>query len=102
MENRRFLRVAIDFGSTTSVMGWQRYEQTDQSLRAVSAITWRTYPTQIIEKSDNTGLTEDVFAQTAQQLQQKSTEKNLRVKTGFKRALLFPAGDEYSTGYRLT
>lgn len=102
MENRHFLRVAIDFGSTTSVMGWQRYEQADQSLRAVSAITWRTYPTQIIEKNDNTGLTEDVFAQTAQQLQQKSLEKNLKVKTGFKRALLFPAGDEYPTGYRLT
>lgn len=102
MRNQQFLRVAIDFGSTTSVMGWQRYEQADQSLRAVSAITWRTYPTQIIEKNDNPGLTEDVFAQTAQQLQQKSLEKSLRVRTGFKQALLFPAGDEYSTGYRLT
>ncbi|MGN1027434.1 MAG: Hsp70 family protein [Faecousia sp.] len=102
MENNQLLRVAIDFGSTTSVMGWQCYEQTDQSLRAVSTITWRTYPTQIIEQSDNPGLSEDVFAQVAQQLQQKSLEKTLRVKTGFKQALLFPAGDEYSTGYRLT
>lgn len=106
----KVLRAAIDFGSTNSVISWQLYQKQGEDLQALTARKPYIYPTKIIEKyvSKINGEyypNEDVFANEAVKLQKQMqyVDKNLKVKTDFKRALLFPKSEyEHTNGYQLT
>lgn len=85
------MKVAVDFGSTISVLGWK--DGNKMSLFR--------YPTVIIEGDNQYP---DVFGDDAMTYQQNTKNTaNLVVETGFKQKLLFPkAEDEYPRGYELS
>ena len=97
------LRVAIDLGSTVSVMGWQWFSSGENKPFPVGEIKIAQYPTLILEQKDNPMLGQDLFGEEAQDLLEKNNGGVLFAKNVFKKKLLFPeTKEEHAEGIRLT